>query len=93
MGTLRTLDRTEKAYNNMEVVCGLLNTLCKTETTYRVGVTYFDYGQDWKWTTIINSRGVQVLCPRDWEQIVVADTVTELARITEVIRNDKYFKE
>lgn len=93
MGKLRILEKTEQAYKNMEAVCGILNALCKTDTVYTVGVTYFDFGQDWKWTTIINSHGTQILSPREWEEIEKALTIADLAFITENIRNGKYFRE
>ena len=57
----RILNKEEQAYKNMEAVCGILNALCKTDTVYTVGVTYLDFGQDWKWTTILNNKGVQIL--------------------------------
>ena len=93
MINLRILERTEHAYKNLEAVCGMLNALCKTDTIYTVGVTYFDYGQNWKWTTILNNKGVQVLNPREWEEIYVAETAHDLALIVEGIRADKYFHE
>lgn len=41
---------------------------------YYVGETYFDYGQDWKWTTILVEGGItgsyQALCPREHEEII-----------------------
>ena len=93
MGHERILNKEEQAYKNMEAICGVLNALCKTDTVYTVGVTYLDYGQDWKWTTILNNKGVQVLNPREWAEIEVADTVHDLMRIVEEIRNGKYFEE
>ena len=93
MANLKILEREDRAYKNMEAVCALLNAVCRTDTTYRVDVTYFDYGQNWKWTTIINSLGVQILSPREWEQIVTAETVLELAQIVDAIRKDRFFRE
>ena len=89
----RILNKEEHAYKNMEAVCGILNALCKTDTVYTVGVTYLDFGQDWKWTTILNNKGVQILNPREWAEIEVATTANDLVRIVEGIRGDKYFSE
>lgn len=89
----RILNKEEQAYKNMEAVCGILNALCKTDTVYTVGVTYLDFGQDWKWTTILNNKGVQILNPREWQEIEVATTANDLVRIVEGIRGDKYFSE
>ena len=91
--TERILNREEQAYKNMVAVCGILNALCKTDTVYTVGVTYLDFGQDWKWTTILNNKGVQVLNPREWEEIALAETSSDLAHIVDGIRGDKYFSE
>lgn len=53
----------------------------------RIENTYFDFGQDWKWTTIIVEdeeeesellRSYQALCPRDWELIVTCDSISKL---------------
>lgn len=53
-----------------------------------VDETYFDYGQDWKWTTILYESGpvvgfgwVQALTPRDQEDIIAADGLIELATV------------
>lgn len=50
-----------------------------------VDETYFDYGQDWKWTTILYEGGnfgrVQALTPRDQEDIIAADGLIELATV------------
>ena len=91
--SLRVLEKGEQAYKNMEAVCAILNALCKTDTKYWVGETWFDYGQGWRWTTIINSRQTQILYPSEWEAIEKALTVADLAFITENIRNGKYFRE
>lgn len=91
--TERILNRFEREYKNMEAVCAMLNALCRTETIYRIETVYLDYGQDWKWTTICNSREVQVLSPRDWQLIVMAETANDLANAVNVIRSDKYFRE
>ena len=89
----RVLNKDEQTYKNLEVVCGILNALCKTDTIYKVGITYLDFGQDWKWTTILNNKGVQVLSPAEWEKIELADTAYELANIANEIRAGKYFSE
>ena len=46
---------------------------------YHVEDTYFDFGQDWKWTTIVREDstwgGVQALNPRQQEEIILADNI------------------
>ena len=93
MAHLRILDKDERAYKNMQVVCDFLNALCETDTVYEIRNVYFDFGQNWWWTTICNNKGVQVLNPREWEEIENARQAVELATITDNIRADKYFRE
>lgn len=71
----------------------MLEAVSPNGATYVVENVYFDYGQDWMWSTICR-RGYddcQVLCPRDWEKVIMAQTVADLAAAAESIRNDKYF--
>ena len=39
-----------------------------------VGDTYFDYGQNWKWTVVLcectDGDRYQALTPREWEEVV-----------------------
>ena len=54
----------------------------KTGVDHWVATTYFDYGQDWRWTTILydgNPYGrVQAICPRQQEMIVHANSAEEI---------------
>lgn len=93
MANPKVIDKGTQEYKNLEAVCAILNTLCETDTKYWVDVTYFDYGQNWKWTTILNSKGVQILSPAEWEKILFADTAIRLAEVTDEIRAGKYFSE
>ena len=53
-----------------------------TGVPHHVAETYFDFGQNWKWTTVLRSNNewgyVQALCPRQQEMIVFADNSDEL---------------
>ena len=53
----------------------------------RIETTFFDFGQDWKWTTIVVedeedesevTRTWQAFCPRDWELIATCDSIQKL---------------
>ena len=74
-------------------VAHILTGLSPRGYHYRVGETYFDFGQDWKWTTILcdggSFGGYQALNPREQEDIILAD-VAELPRIAQEILSDKY---
>ena len=77
-------------------VAKMLEAVSPNGYRYEVEVTYFDYGQDWLWTTIIRhddnkDYNVQVLNPKEWEHIITAETITDLCVITEHITKDKYF--
>lgn len=80
-------------YKNLIAVAAMLEAVSPNGATYVVEDVYFDLGQDWMWTTICRRgyRDCQVLCPRDWELVVMAQTVADLAAAAESIRNDRYF--
>lgn len=95
----RILNPREKAYLNMTAVAAMLNALKPMDKniSYVVGDTYLDFGQDWKWTTIIRKGGewgdVQILYPAEWQEIVMAETARDFADIVNGIRSEKYFHE
>ena len=68
----------------LEKAAQLMNILHEEEGRHFVRETYFDYGQDWKWTTILCERpgsawgAYQALCPADQEKILLATNGDEL---------------
>ena len=94
----RILRSDEKGFKNLVAVAKLLEAFSPNGIRYEVGVTYLDYGQDWKWSTIIAQdpneddflRSWQALSPREWKEIVNASSPDELARIANEIFADKY---
>ena len=84
-------------YKKFEIVAEFLNLNAYrngTATNFYVGETYLDYGQDWKWTTVLADDpgwSWQVLSPREWKEIFFAEP-SELYGIVEQIVSDKYFK-
>lgn len=94
MATERVLKRSESAYKNMEAAARLLSAFSKNGYTYTVEDVYLDFGQDWMWTTITRPSewgGVQVLSPREWQEIVLADSPSALAEAVEGVMDGKYF--
>ena len=91
----RTLDKNEEDYKRMEAVAKILTAYSTHGADYIVQGVYLDLGQDWMWTTICRKgyRDCQVLCPRDWEAITMAETPADLLKVVEVIRTDKYFND
>ncbi len=80
------------------VAAQLMTTYSKDGTLYSVGETYFDFGQGWKWTTILAENNSpahsycstwQALYPRQWEKILKAETPKKLAEIVEDILMEK----
>lgn len=96
MSVERTFNADEREYKNLKAVAAILTAVSPNKKIYRVEDVYFDYGQNWMWTTISTDSkwgGVQVLSPRQWFDIVTAETVAQLAECVEDVRNDKYFSD
>lgn len=89
----RTLEKNDQGYKNLKAVAAMLGAFSKHGAAYEVRDVYLDMGQDWMWTTICRKgyMDCQVLCPRDWRAIVLANTVEDLAEVVNVIRNGDYF--
>ena len=74
---------------NFEMAATMLRFLVP-ETKFTVEETYLDYGAGMKWETIIVKRGsgyeigsldYQMLSPRQWDELYMADTVFDIAQI------------
>lgn len=78
----------------LKTAASLLSAFSPDKRTYYVSETYFDFGQDWKWTTILCNGSkwgdYQALNPRNQEDILLAESPTELAKVIEDIFNDKF---
>lgn len=96
MGHIKIHEKGTEMHEKLEIVALMLTNRSPKGYTYRVGETYFDFGQDWKWTTIIAKKegyetsSYQALNPREHEEIMFAETYDELKRIAESILADKY---
>lgn len=88
-----------KEYKKLEAVAKMLEALSPNNVEYEVDDTYFDFGQGWKWTTILayDSKGVirryQAINPREWGNILLAENEKDLAEIVTNIRNGKFFND
>lgn len=78
-------------YQKLEAAAELLTEKSPRGYTYYVGDTYFDFGQNWKWTTILCEGSgwgsYQALSPRTQELIIESDN---LAEAVEEVLNGKY---
>ena len=84
-----------KYIRKLELVAKMLEMESPNEATYEVENVYFDFGQDWWWTTIVRYgyKECQVLNPKEWEQIILAETAEELVNIVKEIRSDRFFSD
>ena len=87
------IERGTRDYKQLEAVAKMLEAVSPYGATYEVRDVYFDFGQDWWWTTICREgwSECQVLSPRQWENILLAGNIKELAEIAEDIRSGKFF--
>jgi len=100
MAQPRTIGRSTQEYKNLMAAAKLLEAVSESGYRYEVENCYFDYGQDWMWTTIIahndKEEGVlsswQAVNPKQWEQIIEAKNVGHIAYAVNEIRAGKYFR-
>ena len=91
--TERVIRINEPEYKKLKAVAAALEMLSPNGAQYVVEDVYLDYGQDWKWTTICRYgyQECQILCPRDWQDIMVIENSNDLALVIDHIRNNDYF--
>lgn len=80
----------ENLYIRMEAVASILTAYSPNNAIYKVEDVYFDIGQNWMWTTIVRYRHneSQILYPRDWQNIMEADTPEKLYKVIKDLMND-----
>lgn len=69
-GVIRTFEPGSYEYRRLQLAADVLSMFTGLEV--RVGETYYDYGQRWKWTTLLVKRPggseVQAFSPREQEK-------------------------
>ena len=99
MANPRVIESGTREYKNLRAVAKMLEALSPNGVEYEVGETYFDFGQDWIWTTILAYEkdsvfgGYQAINPRDWESVIMAENENDFAKVVSVIRNNKFFND
>ena len=82
------------AYDRLLTAAALMTERSPLGRKYYVGVTYFDFGQNWEWTTILcdggNFGGYQALNPVDHEAIVCAETVEAIGKAVDAVFANKF---
>ena len=79
MDYIKTFEKDSREYRRLEALAQVLNNYTVSRYGHtepiKVETVYFDFGQNWFWTTI--TCGYQVLCPREQEILISAPTVAE----------------
>lgn len=92
-----TIKSNTKEYRNLKIAADILEYESPSNSMYYVEDTYFDYGQDWVWTTIVRLDGrwggVQAVTPAEWEKLIFADSIEEIVKIVHEIRSNKFFSD
>lgn len=88
---IKTFSPESDEYKKLDVAAKLLTVKSPRRYNYRVGETYFDFGQNWVWTTVLcdggDWGGYQALNPRNQEAVIEADN---LEAVVDAILGDKY---
>ena len=90
MDTIKTFAPESIEFARLRAAAILLTAKSPNHYTYYVDETYFDFGQNWRWTTILckgKACRYQALCPRDHESIVLGH---DLEAVTSEILADKF---
>lgn len=95
MATERVIKVYEPEYSNFKAVAALLEATSPNGARYIVEDVYLDYGQNWMWTTICREgyMDCQVLNPREWELVYMADSLDDLYKAAKEIKNGKFFND
>lgn len=97
MNVIREYTPDTPEYMRLEKACAILTQEAQKGTVYTVESTYFDFGLNWTWTTIIASRkgnrkdSYQALYPNWYERIISGQEDVET--VVHELMNWKYFKE
>ena len=98
MSSIQCYQKHSNEYNRLRTAAAVLELL-EPSLHFDVDDTYFDYGQDWRWTTIIATdpekkpgtvlSKFQYLSPRDQEDIVSCTDCRQIAAVCENILGKK----
>lgn len=90
---IRVFDNGTEERDKLERIAHILTGLSPRGYHYRVGETYFDYGQNWVWTTVLcdggSFGGYQALSPAAQEEVILSD-IADLASIAQKILRGKF---
>lgn len=82
---IRTYSNDSPEYARLKAAADIMTARSPKGYHYYVGDTYFDYGQEWVWTTILCDGGewggYQALCPANQERILTGDINAAVAAV------------
>lgn len=81
MSSLRIFEKGTKEYERLEAASKMVNAF--TEINTKVETIYFDFGQDWKFTTVVGNY--QILTPAIQEMVVSGNLKQFQEAVKEVI--------
>ena len=92
---LKVFDHGSRERELLKIAAAVLTFKSPNGWRYYVDETYFDYGQDWKWTTVLCSGGsfggYQALNPVEQEEILLGEESFEyMGAIADKVLSDKY---
>ena len=95
MSGIRVIKKGTDDCKKLELLAAILNYRSPNGYKYYVGQTYFDFGQNWMWTTVIclgngEFGGYQALSPRDQEAALNANSVVEMDKVAADILGGKF---
>ena len=86
----KVLDSNSCEFYKLQKVAEIIEKKCNNTIKCVIEEVYFDYGQNWIWTTIVATRKTdgshwQMLYPPIWEEILMANHDSELEQIADSI--------
>ena len=82
---IKTFSNDSPEFARLQRAADLMTARSPKGYHYYVADTYFDFSQNWVWTTILSDGGewggYQALCPRDQEAIITGDIEEAVARV------------
>ena len=92
---IKRFDHGSRERELLKIAAAVLTFKSPNGWRYYVDETYFDYGQDWKWTTVLcaggSFGGYQALNPVEQEEILLSDgSIESIAKIVDMVLSDKF---
>lgn len=89
MSVIKVFSPDSIEYNRLAAAAAMMTAFSGGGIFYYVGKTYFDFGQDWKWTTILAEKKDSPLMSKSWqaiypamqEKIIFTNTPEDLAAV------------